>query len=75
MANKLDHCLFLELEETVRVLGRGAYGEVVELLLHGTKVAGKKIHNILFDSTNDPDYVKSMKERFQEECVRYVMLC
>ena len=75
MANKLDHCLLLELEETQRVLGRGAYGEVIELLLHGTKVAGKKIHNIYFDSTNDPDYVKSMKERFQQECVRYVILC
>ena len=75
MANKLEHCLLPELEETGRVLGRGAYGEVVEMLLHGTKVVGKKIHNIFFDSTNDPDYVKSMKERVQEECVRYVMLC
>ena len=67
-------CFLPELEETGRVLGRGAYGEVVELLLHGTKVAGKKIHNIFFDSTNDPDYVKSMKERFQQECVRYAQL-
>ena len=32
------------LEETERVIRRGAYGEVLELLLHGTKVAGKKIY-------------------------------
>ena len=33
----------LRLEETGRALGRDAYGEVVEMSLHGAKVAGKKI--------------------------------
>ena len=67
-------CFLPELEETGRVLGRGAYGEVVEMLLHGTKVAGKKIHNVFFDSTNDPSHVESMRKRFEQECVRYVRL-
>ena len=70
--SQFRHYLLFKIEETGRVLGRGAYGEVVELLLHGTKVAGKKIHSIFFDSSNDPDRVKAIKERFQQECVRYV---
>ena len=70
MATVSEHYLLSELKETGRILGRGAYGEVVELSLHSTKVAGKKIHGIFFDSANDPDHVKSMKERFVQECVR-----
>ena len=72
LQSQFKHYLLFKIEETGKVLGQGAYGEVVELLLHGTKVAGKKIHNIFFDSTNDPNYVKAVKERFQRECVRYV---
>ena len=36
-----------------------------------TKVAGKKVHNIFFESGNDPSGIKSMKDRFEQECVRY----
>ena len=51
MSNKAPPCkmarpdCLLELEETGRVIGRGAYAEVVELLLHGTKLVGKKIYS------------------------------
>ena len=72
--SQLMGCFLPELEETGRVIGRGAYGEVVEMLLHGTKVAGKKIHNVFFDSTNDPSHVESLRKRFEQECVRYVRL-
>ena len=68
---QLKAYLLLDVEETGRVLGKGAYGEVVELKLpDGTIAAGKKIHNILFDPSNDPAHIRSMKERFQQECMR-----
>ena len=57
-------CLLPELEETGRVIGRGAYGEVVELLLHGIKVAGKKID--CKDSESD------IKLCTRQECNRLV---
>ena len=57
-------CLLPELEETRRVLGRGAYGEVVEVLLHGTKVAGKKI--------NCKDSESDVKSRIKQECNKLV---
>ena len=50
------------IEETERVLGQGAYGEVVEMSLHGTKVAGKKI-----DSKES--YIKS---RIEQHCKKLV---
>ena len=59
-----------DVEETGKVLGRGAYGEVIELKLHGTRVAGKKIHNIFFESGIDPAHARSLKEQFEQECVR-----
>ena len=44
-------------EDTGRILGRGAYGEVVEMKLpNGTIVAGKKIHSIFFDPSNYSAY-------------------
>ena len=70
--SQFRHYLLFKIEEAGRVIGRGAYGEVVEMLLHGTKVAGKKIHSIFFDSSNDSDHVGAIKEIFQQECVRYV---
>ena len=63
MALPLD-CQLPELEETGRVIGRGAYGEVVELLLHGTKVAGKKI--------DYKDRESDIITRTKQECSRLV---
>ena len=66
------HCLLPELEETGTVFGTGAFGEVIEMKLpDDTKVAGKKVHSIFFESGNDPSGIKSMKDRFEQECVRY----
>ena len=46
-----------DVEDTGRILGRGAYGEVVEMKLpNGTIVAGKKIHIIFFDPSNYSAY-------------------
>ena len=51
-----------ELEETARVIGRGVYGEVIEMLLHGTKVAGKKI--------DCKDRESDIKSRIEQQCNR-----
>ena len=62
MATVSEDYLLSELKETGRVLGRGAYGEVVELLLHGTKVAGKKI--------DCKDKESDIKSRIEQQCNR-----
>ena len=64
----------LELEETGKVLGRGSYGEVVEMKLSdGRIVAGKKIHDTFFDQDNASGQDKPTKERFEQECERYAI--
>ena len=74
-SSRFKDCLLPDLEETGRVFGRGAFGVVVEMKLpDGTIVAGKKIHSIFFEPDNDPKETKAMKERFEQECIRYVFM-
>lgn len=61
------------LEETGKELGRGSYGEVVEMKLpDGRIVAGKKIHSAFLEQDNASGQDQPTKERFEQECERYV---
>jgi hypothetical protein len=57
------------LEDTGVSLGRGSYGEVVEMRMKGEKVAVKKLHPV-FKGT--PGWEITLRN-FEEECVRYVL--
>ena len=73
MSHQLERYVIPDLEETGKEFGKGAYGVVIEMKFpDGTLVAAKKIHNIFFESGNEPNQVQSMKEQFKEECIRYV---
>jgi hypothetical protein len=56
------------LEDTGVSLGRGAYGEVVEMRMKGEKVAVKKLHPVF----KDTDGWDITLRNFEEECVRCV---
>ena len=51
-----------DLQETGKTLGRGAYGEVVEVVYLGTPCAAKRIHPILEESGG------RLEEGFRREC-------
>lgn len=51
-----------------KVVGKGAYGEVVELSYCGKDVAGKKMYPIFF--TANQEETQSELERFKKECAR-----
>ena len=71
MAISLEPYILPKVYETGKVLGNGAYGKVIELKLpDGTIVAGKEIHNSLFDPDTEPAGIRSLKEGFEQECVR-----
>lgn len=71
MSHRLSTYLLPKIEETGEALGNGSYGEVTELKLpNGTIVAGKRIHDVFFLSSNDSDSIESMKKRFEQECLR-----
>lgn len=54
------------LEDTGVSLGKGAYGEVVEMKMSGQRVAVKKIHTMFVGAEGWEDTLA----KFEEECVR-----
>ena len=66
--------LIPSLQETGRILGKGAYGEVVEVLVNGRKCAAKKLHGIFSARDVPPTEKVSMAERFEKECLRVLHL-
>jgi hypothetical protein len=58
------------LEDTGVSLGRGSYGEVVEMRMKGEKVAVKKLHPVF----KDTDGWEVAQRNFEEECARCVLI-
>ena len=50
------------------VLGKGAYGRVVEVYVHGTLCAAKEVHSILVEGVSPAEY-EIMKRKFITECI------
>ena len=44
---QLQPLLLLDLKETGKELGRGAYGVVTEVIVSGTTCAAKKLHDVI----------------------------
>ena len=55
-------------EETGNELGRGAYGVVVEVKLHGLLCAGKKLHDALLQYSDRQAQEEALM-KFAEECL------
>jgi len=50
------------------VLGKGAYGQVVEVHVHGTLCAAKEVHPVLVEGVS-PAECDNMKRKFIAECI------
>ena len=56
------------LKKTGKLLGRGAFGKVIEMKLpDGTTVAGKKFYS---EPSINQRHAKPLKVRIEEECMR-----
>ena len=64
-----------KVKEPLHVIGKGSYGEVVEMVYLGISVAGKRIHQTFFTPTPTNEEVQSVNKFFQNECTRYVCTC
>lgn len=71
LADSPLHCLepwvLSGVEETGREVGRGSYAVVRELEIRGKKVAGKRLHEALFESASS-ERRDDMLSRFAREC-------
>ena len=56
-------------EKTGKVLGRGAYGKVIEVRVHRTPCAAKEIHPTLIENITINDF-ESIKASFLNECFK-----
>ena len=67
-SEKLKHLRVIDVVETGRIVGTGAYGYVEEVRFNGLKCAGKKLGDFFLNHTS-PDKRRWMLSRFVEECV------
>jgi len=66
MASEELHLLQLDgVTETNKVIGRGAYGRVLEV---STLCAAKEVHQILIDGST-PENIADLKQKFLQECL------
>ena len=54
-------------ESTGKVIGKGAYGKVIEVRVHGTLCAAKEIHSILIENVTVNEF-ETTKASFLNEC-------
>lgn len=67
--NQLQNFVLADIEDVGRFLGKGAYGEVLEMRMQGLRVAGKRLHNYFFQEATQIEQ-QHMSKRFEEECIR-----
>ena len=58
-----------DVENTGKLIGRGAYGRVIEVRVHGVLCAAKEIHSILIEDST-PNEFETTKESFLNECAK-----
>ena len=66
IVSQLKHLQLVNVTDTGKVIGSGAYGQVIEVYVHGTLCAAKEIHPILIKH----DDAEQVKRSFQAECVK-----
>ena len=64
--SQLTQLQLVNVTSTGKVIGSGAYGQVIEVYVHGTLCAAKEIHPILIRH----DDTEHVKRSFQAECVK-----
>ena len=64
--SQLKQLQLVNVTSTGKVIGSGAYGQVIEVYVHGTLCAAKEIHPILIRH----DDAEQVKRSFQAECVK-----
>ncbi|XP_065915570.1 uncharacterized protein [Dysidea avara] len=64
----LERLRLTNVTTTGKVIGKGAYGRVIEVYVHGTLCAAKEVHNILVDHVTPREF-EVTKQSFLTECV------
>ena len=66
---QLNNLLLNKVTSTDKIIGRGAYGRVIEVYIHGTLCAAKETHPALIKNVSEQESGAIMRS-FCEECVK-----
>ena len=58
-----------KVKSTGKVIGKGAYGRVIEVYVYGTLCAAKEIHPVLVEYAS-PQETEAIRKSFREECIK-----
>ena len=65
---ELERINLAKVTSTDKVIGRGSYGRVIEVCVHGTLCAAKEVHSNFVDDVSTQEFERT-KETFLAECV------
>ena len=65
---QLERLKLTNVTSTSKIIGKGAYGRVIEVYVHGTLCAAKEVHSSLVDNVL-PQEFEGTKKAFFTECV------
>ena len=66
---QLNNLRLNKVKSTSKIIGRGAYGRVIEVYVHGTLCAAKETHPALVENVSAQES-EAIRRSFCEECVR-----
>ena len=58
-----------DVKSTGKLIGKGAYGRVIEVYVHGMPCAAKEVHSILIENVT-PNEFEATKASFLNECAK-----
>ena len=66
---QLERLKLSNVKSSGRVIGKGAYGRVIEVHVHGTLCAAKEVHPILIEHVTPKEF-ETTKQSFLSECTK-----
>ena len=66
---QLNKLQLSKITSTDEVIGRGAYGRVIKVYVHGTLCAAKEIHPLLVENASAQEF-ETIRISFYEECIK-----
>ena len=69
LTQELERLKLTSVKSTGTVIGKGSYGRVIQIYMHGTLCAAKEVHPILVEHVTARDF-EATKHSFLSECVK-----
>ena len=69
LKSQLNKLQLSKVTSTDEVIGKGAYGRVIKMYVHGTLSAAKEIHPLLVENASSQEF-EVIRKSFYEECLK-----